>query len=63
MSPLPVIFALRDAWVHIHFMDSDNMSSNIKASVDQHFTILAALSVPDINPDDSYIKLGRCQDR
>ena len=59
MSPLPAIFALEDAQVYIHFSNSDNVSSNVKVSIDQHFTILSTLSVLNIDQNDSYIRLGR----
>jgi len=35
------------------------MSSNVKAFVDQYFTILSALSILNINPDDSHVGLRK----
>jgi len=58
MFLLLAIFALEDAWVHIHFLNSGNVSFNVKVSVDQHFTIFSTLSISNINLDDSYIRLG-----
>jgi len=57
MFLLLAIFALEDVWIYIHSLNSDNMSFNVKVSVDQYFTIFSTLSVPNINLDDSHIRL------
>jgi len=35
--PLPAIFALRYAWIHIGSSDNDNETSYVKALVDDFF--------------------------
>jgi len=56
MSPL---FALEDVRVHICSTDSGNVSSNIETSVDKHFCILTTLRVPNIYPDNCYVRFRR----
>ena len=62
MSPLPAIFVLGDTWVYICSSDSNDVSSYIKTSVNQHFIVFSTLSVLDINPNDCYVRPGRSLD-
>ena len=55
MALLPAIFALENTGVHVGTMNSDNVTTNIKASIDEHFCIQAILEISDINPDDYYV--------
>ena len=52
MALLPAIFALENTGVHVSTMNSDNVTANVKASIDEHFCIQAILEISDINPDD-----------
>ena len=55
MAPLPAIFALENTRVHVGAMNSDNVTANIKASIDKYFCIQAILEISDINPDDYHV--------
>jgi len=59
MSPPPAVFALGDARVHVCSPDSGNVIADIEAPVNEHFSILTALNVPYINPDDRHVGLRR----
>jgi len=55
----PAIFALRDIWVHVCAMDCSDVTSYIKAFINETFNLRATLSILYINPDNSHIRLGR----
>ena len=59
VTPLPTVLTLQDTWVHIGTIYCNNETSNIKLSVDNSFGLETILSVPYINPDDSYIQFQR----
>ena len=59
MSPFPAILALRDSWVHIHTPNCGNIVAYIEAPVNEEFRIFTALYIPDVNPNDGHIGLGR----
>ena len=59
MSPSPTILVLRDIWVHIGSLNSSNKSSYIKAPINKTFSLTTTLNVPDINPNNYYIRLRR----
>ena len=46
--PFPAVFALRNAGVHVGSLNGCDVVANIKAPIDKHFCIIAALDVPDI---------------
>jgi len=48
VSPFPAVFALRNARVHIGSLNGRDIVANIKAPIDKHFCIIAALDIPDI---------------
>jgi len=59
MFPFPAIFALQNSQVHICSLYSGNKASYIEASVDNRFSFGTALSISDVNPDDSYVQFRR----
>ena len=58
MSPSPAVLALGDAWVHIGSMNGCDISSYIKAPVDEIFSLTATLNVPNVNSNDRHIRFG-----
>ena len=59
MSPFPVIFTLRYARVHIGSSNGSNIPSNIKALIDKTFDLAPTLNIPNVNPNNRHIQLGR----
>jgi len=57
MSPLLVIFVLRDARVHISFLNDCNMLSYIEIFVNKTLSLCTILRVPNIDLYNSYIWL------
>ena len=58
--PFPTILVLRDIWVYICFSNCCNMTSNIKASVGDTFSLITTFRVLDINPDHIHVRFRRC---
>jgi len=56
--PFLAFFVLRNTRVHIYTMNGHDVSSNIKAPVNQTLSILPTLCIPNIHPDNGYIRLG-----
>lgn len=52
---LPTILALRNAKVHVGFLDSCNMLSYIETSVNKILSLCTILRVPNVNLYNSYI--------
>ena len=59
MSPPLAVFTLGDTQVHVCPPDSGNVIADIKAPVNEHFSILTALNIPYINPDNRHVRLRR----
>jgi len=59
MTPLPTILALRNPRVHVGSLYSSDNALNIKMSVNDFFCIYAILDIPDINPYNSHVRLGK----
>ena len=55
MPPFPTIFALRSAWVHVSISHHSDNTSNVESPIDDFFSIITVLCVPDINPDNSHV--------
>jgi len=55
VTPLPAIFALEDARVHVGTPYCSNNVSDIKSSVDDFSSVATILVVPNINPDNCHI--------
>jgi len=51
MTPFPAILTKRDARVHVCTSDGGDGVSYIETPVNEHFRILAALNVPNVNPN------------
>ena len=58
MFPSPAILALRDARVHVGSSHSHNKPPYIETPVNKTFNLTSALNIPDINPNNRYIRLG-----
>ena len=58
MFPSPAILALRDARVHVGSLHSRNKPPYIETPVNKTFNLTSALNIPDINPNNRYIRLG-----
>ena len=58
MTPPPAIFALRYARVHGSSPDSSDVVTYIKTSVDEEFSIVPTLNIPNVNPDNGHVRLG-----
>jgi len=52
VSSLPAVFALGDAWVHVHPSNSSNIPANIEALVDEALSFVTALMISNVDPDD-----------
>jgi len=50
VTPLPTILAEGDTRVHVRTSDGGNKVSYVEASVNEHFRVLTALDIPDVNP-------------
>ena len=59
VTPLPAIFALGDARVHVGTPYCSNNVSDIESSVDDFSSVATILVVPNIDPDNCHIWLGR----
>ena len=52
MSPLPAVFALGDAQVHVCPSNSSDIPADIKAPVDKALSFVTALMIPNVDPDN-----------
>ena len=59
VAPFPAVFALRNAWIHDCALNSGNVPSYIKPSVDKGFGFGATLSIPNVNPYNCHVRLWR----
>ena len=57
MVPLPAVFVLGNAWIHVCTSNGADESSNIEPSIDERFGFGAALSIPNINSYYGHIQL------
>jgi len=46
-------------WVYVCSMNSGDIASNIEVPVDKSFGFATTLNVPDIQPDNSHVRLWR----
>ena len=51
MTPFPAILTKRDARVHVCTSDGGDEVSNVETPVNEHFCILTALNVPNVDPN------------
>jgi len=62
ISPLLAVLVLRDTWVHVGTSDSGDVVSYVEASVNESFSLTAALDILYVGPDNSHIQSGRYLD-
>jgi len=60
MALFPAVLTLENARVHVYSFDHSNITSYIKISVNEVFSISTVLRVPNINPYNSHIRLRWC---
>lgn len=51
----PVILVLENTRVYACGFNSCNITTDVKASINKHFSIQAILGIPNINPNDYYV--------
>ena len=59
MISFSAVFALGNAGVHICSPNCSDIVANIKAPIDKHFSVKSTLDIPNINPNDSYVRFWR----
>ena len=59
MPPLPTVFALWYIWIYIHTTYCCNITSNIESTIDNSFSVLTWLGVPDIDPYNGHVRFRR----
>ena len=59
MSPFPAVFALGSSGIHVGASDSDYVTSNIKAPVNQSFNFTTTLNIPNINLYNGHVWFRR----
>ena len=55
MTPPPAVLVLGHTQIHISTTNSSNVSSKVKAPVNQALSFLPTLEVPDVYPYDQYV--------
>ena len=58
----PTVLTLWNSGVHICTIDSSDVTTNIELSVDDCLSFGSILWIPDIDPNNSHIRFGRCFD-
>jgi len=56
MTPFPTILALRNSQIYISSLNCSNKASYIKASAYDLFCVGTTLRVPNVDPDDRYVR-------
>jgi len=59
VTPFPAIFTLRDSRIHVCSSNRCDMVAHIEAPVNEKFSVLPALHIPDVNPNDGHIGFWR----
>ena len=59
ITPLPAILTLRNPQIHVGSSNYSNNAFNVEASVDDLLGVWAILGIPNINPNDYHIRLGK----
>ena len=59
MIPFPTFFTLWYSWVHISTINCGNKASNIEPPINEALYFYAALSIPNVDPDNGYVRFGR----
>ena len=55
---LLAILTLGDAWVYIGSTNSYNIFFYVKTPIDKIFSLTTTLNIPNVNPNDRYIRFG-----
>ena len=58
MAPFPTVVALGDARVHVSCSYGGDMSTKVEGMVNKEFSLRTILGVPNVEPDNGYIRLG-----
>ena len=56
MTPLPAVFTLGNAWIHVSIPNSSNILANIEASVNESLSFTSALDIPNVYPDNRHVQ-------
>jgi len=56
VTPLPAIFILGDSRVHVCSFDHSDMIAHVEAPINKKFSILPALHVPNIYPNNGHVQ-------
>jgi len=56
VTPLPANFTLGDSRIHVCFSDRSDMIAHVEAPINKEFSILPALHVPNIYPNDGHVQ-------
>jgi len=60
--PLPVSVTLRDPRVHISGPNSSDVPAKIKGMIYQQLCFESIFRIPNVKPDDSYVRFRRSLD-
>ena len=55
ISPLPIVLALWNTWVHVSIFDGSNEMSNVKMTIDDVLCQRTTLGIPDVYLDHCYV--------
>jgi len=58
VSLFPVVFTLQNSRVHVSSSNCCNILSNIEATVDEALSSATTLDIPNIDPDNWYVRFG-----
>jgi len=56
-APLPAVFVLWDARVHVGALNGSDKATDIEASIDKCLSSCTTLRVPYVYPDNHYVRL------
>ena len=57
MTPLPTVFTLRNARVHISHSNCRNIPSDIETLINKAFSLDSTLCIPNVDPHNGHIRL------
>ena len=57
ISPLPAVFVLKDARVHVSFLNDGNILLYIKVHINKAFGLTSTLNILDIDPNNWHVRL------
>jgi len=59
VSSFPVVLILKNVGIHICTTNSCNVTSNVEAFVNEILSFGTTLRIPNVNPDNSYVRFRR----